>query len=149
MAIVYKLKKDINLSKLEEIGYTLFNNDFTAIKVSKQDLNSGTVQYLMNCYYKNEKWKKDIYKKNKKRFQEEIGLKYDKQQIVMNEKFVEMITTWFIQIDKDEEKWIGLTSGDKYDSNVFYNQKILDTYCKEEVELLKKNDLIEEFYVEE
>ena len=150
MATVYKIKENVDLSKLEELGYVLFEDTFTAIKVCKQPLDSGPVQYLFNSYYKNKKWQKIIYKKDKKTFKKELNLQYDKEnEPIMNEKFVEMLTTWFIQIDKSEDKWVGLTSGDKFDSNVFYGKKVLDSYCKNEIELLKQNDLIEELTIEE
>lgn len=150
MATIYKIKENIDLSKLEEIGYTLFEDTFTAVKVVKQPLEGAATQYLLNSYYENPKWIKSIYKPSKKRLKKELGLEYSKEnKLIFNEKLIEMLTTWFIQIDKSEDKWVGFTSGDKFDTNVFYGKKVLDTYCSEEIKLLKENDLIEELYVEE
>lgn len=118
------------------------------MKVIEQPLGSGPVQYLLNNFYENKNWRKLFYNKNKKEMKEKLKLFYDKKgKIIYNDDFVEMLTTWFIEID--ETKWIGLTSADQFDTNVFYNKKILDTYCQKEIEKLKEHDLIEEFIVEE
>ena len=150
MATVYKIKENVDLNKLEEIGYTLFEDTFTAVKVVTQPLEGAAVQHLLNNYYENPKWIKSVYKNSKKRLKKELGLEYSKEnKLIFTQKLIEILTTWFIQIDKSEDKWVGFTSGDKFDTNVFYGKKVLDTYCQEEIELLKKHDLIEELYVEE
>ena len=143
-ATVYKLKDNIDLKSLEELGFVFFKDNLTIIKPIKMSLDSGPVTYLLNSYYDNKDWKEKFYKKEKKALKKELGLEYDKEgQIIMSEKFIEMLTTWFIQIDTSDGSWIGVTSGDKFDSYVFYNTKTLDQY------LLLFNNLIEEFVVEE
>lgn len=148
IATVYKIKKP--LEELENLGFALIPEQSAAIKAIIQPLDSGTVNYSLNNFYNNPEWKKKIYQPNKKHFQKELGLYYDRKgNIKPNEKFTEILKTWFLQVEESEEFWLGLTSADQHDSNVFYGKKVLDTYCGEEIEELKKHDLIEEVYIED
>lgn len=148
IATVYKIKKP--LEELEVLGFALIPEQCAALKAITQPLDSGTVNYSLNNFYNNPEWKKKIYQPNKKHFQKELGLYYDRKgNIKPNEKFNEILTTWFLQVEKNEECWLGLTNADQHDLNVFYGKKVLDTYCGEEIEKLKEHDLIEEFYIED
>lgn len=143
MNTVYKLKKNFDEEKLKELGYIYLEDSKDFVKVIEQPLGSGPVQYLLNNYYENKKWRKLFYNKNKKEMKDKLKLNYDRKgNIIYNDEFVEMLTTWFIEID--ETNWVGLTSADQFDTNVFYNKKVLDSYCEKEIEILKEHDLIEE-----
>lgn len=149
MGIVYKFKCD-DLTKLEEIGYTILPEQDAAIKFFNCPPDSGLVMYSLNNFYENKEWKNKIYKPNKKFFQKNMGLYYDRNgNIKQNEKFNEILTTWIIQIEKDEYCWVGVTSCDENDKHVFYGKKVLDSYFEPEIIKLKWHDLIEEVQIEE
>lgn len=148
--IIYKLKENIDLNKLGELHFDVLpgKSDLILFKIVTQDFDSEIVQHTLTRLYKNRDWIEQIYNKNKDYLKDYLSLEYDKDyNIIYNSKFKEMICSWRIQIDKADCDWLGFTSMDFNDTTTFYNKNILDKFCKEEIELLKQNDLIEEYEV--
>jgi hypothetical protein len=149
MAKVYSLKENFTFEEFEEIGYSVFPNEQKIIKVVEQPLDGKAVESILNQYYRNPKWKEEIYDKNPSHFIKELGLKYNKNgDIKMTKKFQEVLKSWLIQIDLSDDLWIGFTSFDWYDQHVFFACSILDEFCKDEIEILKEHNLIEVIEVE-
>lgn len=150
MAIVYKIKDDIDFNELGKLGWDIvpnFNN-LIFFKIVEQPLDSELPQLLLKNFYKNPRWIKEIYNKNKKEIVKQIGLEYDKNgEIIMSEKFVDTLKTWMLELDLSDSNWIGFKNLDIFNKNVMYNCKILDKFCENEIKLLKENNLIEEYEV--
>ena len=150
MNTIYKIKEDANLEILKELGYEVFNNNNSFLKLVTQPLDGEAPSFMIKYFYSNKEWINKVYKKNRTQMQKELGLYYDENgKIEFNEQFLSIITSWFIQIDLQDDGWVGFTSADKFDTNVFYGSKVLEKYCFHEIEMLKKYDLIEELKVEE
>lgn len=146
---VYQIKKGTDLADLGSLNYMLFPENFSVLKMIKKDIEDELVQEVLNKQYLNEEWKEKIYKPNKKTIKKVLGLSYDPDgNIKMSKKFKELITTWMIQIDGNDDAWVGFTSSDPFDKKVYYNTKILDKYCPEEIEELKNGDFIEKIKVD-
>ena len=147
--IVYRLKEDVDYNKLADLGYDVIPYELGAMvffKIVPQDLEGDAVQRMLQNFYLNPKWKEKYYTgKNKKILKNNIGLEYDKDgNIKYNEKFETMLKSWRIEINT-EDNWLGFCNMDSFDQSVFCGKAVLDKYCKEEIETLKKEDLIEEY----
>lgn len=148
---IYRLKKDVDLNKLGELGWDIApcQNGMIFMKYSVQPLDSDLPNQLLNAYYKNPFWIEKFYKKNKKRFKEKIDLRYDRKGNIMKSKhFEKTLTHWVIEIEEYEEGWICISPYDDFCKNSFYGKQVLDKYCTEDIKKLKEADLIEEFEVE-
>lgn len=150
--IVYRIKSDADLNKLGELGWDVIPNEkgeLTFLKFAVQPINGELVKQLLDNYYKNEEWKKLVYKNYKKEFKDKIGLRYDKKgNIVPSKKFNKALTHWILEINEND-KWIGFQTYDPLDMSIYYAKVNLDKYCEEDIKILKENDLIEEFEVTE
>ena len=102
----------------------------------------------MKGIYSNLEWKEKFYDKHKDRIKEAIGLKYNRKgEVVLTKKFKEFLANWRIQIDFDD-RWIGFTSADPFDHNVYYAKQVLDNYCGDVIKDLLEKELIEVIEVE-
>lgn len=124
-----------NGEQLEKFGFITENNKFY-VKEVVFDLEEDISKSMLK-FYNDPKWKKEIYNKNKKVIYDTIGLKYDRKgNIIMSEKLKLILTTWLLEIDL-EDGFIGFTSGDPFDRDVFYNCRNLNQYCSKELEEMK------------
>lgn len=161
--VIYKLKEDIDLNLLMELDYDLIPGSHRVeeidgeatlvggvfVKIVPQDIESDPVKGSLNGIYNNPNWKEQIYKKNPAKFFKVLGLRYNKKgEAVLTKKFKTVITSWRLQIDTDDG-WVGFTSADKFDQEIFYHKSILDKYCGEHIEALKEKGIIEEYEVVE
>ena len=133
MSTVYKIKENVDLNEFANIGYDV-NPGLTHLVIFKfipQHIDSRPVRFLLETYYENKQWKKNFYDKNRKEFIKTLGLKYDKKtgEIIMNETFELVLSNWRIEIDVDEDGWVGFAPFDPYNANVFFGSKILDDFC--------------------
>ena len=161
--MIYRLKDGIDLNGLAGLDYTLIPGTEVIsgdgeermliggvfVKIAPQELEGEVVQGSLNGIYNNPKWKEAMYSKNPAKFFKVLGLKYNKKgQAVLTRKFKDVITSWRIQIDT-EDGWVGFTSADKFDQNIFYGKTLLDKYCEKQINELKEKGLIEEYELSE
>lgn len=143
---VYRIREGIELNEFLMLGYDIVDNASLMKIIEIDDLNELS-NYLMKKYYTNEQWIEQIYKPNKKAISKTIDLKYDKYgQIRPSKKLDQMIHNWTIIVDF-EDLWLGFTSSDPFDQQVFYNKILLDTHFESEIKMLKEHNLIEEFEI--
>ena len=147
---VYRIKGGEECyNKLGELGWSVvpnFEGGLVFLRFAVQEMDSELPQALLKAYYTNPEWIDKVYNKNRKGFIDKIGLKYRKGKIVKSEKFDNALTHWIMEIH-DEDNWVGFTSFDPFDVKIYYGKPILDKYCTEQIQILKDNDLIEEFEV--
>ena len=148
--LIYKVKDDIDINVFGRIDFDLFPETNNVIfKVVPQDIESDIVQGTLRGIYANQEWRTKFYDKYKSRIKEVIGLKYNKRgEPILNEKFKNVLFNWRIQIDFDD-RWIGFTSADPFDHNIYYAKQVLDTYCETVIKDLLEKDLIETIEVEQ
>lgn len=152
--IVYRIKikdgktREDVLNEFGRLGYDLFPQTLDIFKIIPQDWDSEPCQLLLSKYYLNSNWKELVYEPNKKILKKKLSLTYDKNgNIKQSKTFKKMVQSWRIEICNQDGDWLGFTSLDPYDKNVFYGKSILDKYCYDEIQKLKERDLIEEFVV--
>lgn len=147
--LIYKVKDEIEINVFNK-DFDLFPGTSSVIfKLVPQKLESDIVQGTLNGFYRNQKWRTEFYDRFKDRIKESTGLKYNRRgEPIFNKKFTNMLINWRIQIDF-EDRWIGFTSADPFDHQIFYGKKVLDTYCKDVIDDLLEKGLIEVFEVEE
>lgn len=143
--IVYKIKDGTEIGDFLTLGYDLVENNML-IKVIEVDDKNELSLYLFKKYYNNPNWRTKIYEPNKKAIVDAIDLKYNKYGDVRpSRKLDKMMHNWNIIIDLQDDIWLGFSSSDPFDQEVFYNKKLFDKHFASEIELLKKHDLIDEF----
>lgn len=149
MNSVYKLKENYNEDSLLGLGFTKLPGTNVFAKIVEQEMDSEPVKALLTNYYNNPVWIEKFYNQNKKLFKKELDLKYNKKgEIIMTEKFKKIISSWVVQINSDDEGWVGFTPYDKNDRHVFYNKDILYKFCNKTIMDLFLLELIEEIEVE-
>lgn len=143
---VYKIKDNIDINYFGTINYDLFPNTTSIVfKIIPQPIEGELAQATLKNIYNNPLWKERFYEKYKKRLIQELGLKYGKDgKAILSKKFESILTKWRIQIDFQDDRWVGFTSLDFFDNSVYYNTKVLDKYCHDEIQFLKSLDLLEE-----
>ncbi|WP_281512246.1 hypothetical protein [Mammaliicoccus vitulinus] len=151
--IIYKLKNNKEcLQQLLDNGWQYIpeTNNTLIFKYVRQPLDSDLVQGSLNNIYNNPEWKEKFYKKHKKILKEKLDLEYNywTDKAKLSKEFCDILTLWNMQCSIYDDCFIGFTSLDPFDTNVYYNKKILDKYCTEEIHFLLENNLIEEFVVE-
>lgn len=146
---VYKIKDTVDNNLFGEIGYDLIPTlDLTVVKVVPLDYEHELVQYKIKQFYNNPEWRDKFYKPNKKIFKERFDLRYSRDgQLKPTPTFIEMITNWQLLIELKGDRWLGFSTLDTSDSSVYYNKDLLDKYFPEEIEELKKRDVLEEVEV--
>lgn len=155
MNTVYRVKENVDINEFGKIGYDLIpNGGRTIIKIIEQPIDGELAHKMLEQMYENQQWKDLFYKKHKQALRDTLGLRYNKRtgKAILNEKFSNVLTKWYITIDLDvdDDRWIGFRSLDKFDTSVFYSAKeVLDKYCAEEIKMLKEKDFIEEIEVGE
>lgn len=147
--LIYKVKDNIDINVFGRIGYDLFpETNNVVIKFVEQDIKSDIVQGTLRGIYQNKNWKEQFYDKYEDRIKEIMGLRYNKKgKAILTKKFKEYLVSWRIQIDFDD-RWIGFTSADPFDHNIYYAKQVLDTYCETVIKDLLEKDLIEVIEVE-
>lgn len=146
--VVYRIREGIELNEFLLLGYDIVDNSML-MKIVEVDDTNELSNYLMKKYYTNIKWIEQIYNPNKKEIAKIIDLKYDKYgQIRHSKKLDQMIHNWTLMFDL-EDLWLGFTSSDPFDQEVFYNKILLDKHFEDEIKTLKELNLIEEFEVED
>lgn len=148
--LIYKVKDDIDINVFGRNDFDLFPETTNVVfKFVPQELESDIVQGSLRGIYNNQNWRTKFYDKFKDRIKKAIGLKYNRRgEAILNEKFKQTLTNWRVQIDFDD-RWIGFTSADPFDHNVYYAKSVLDTYCADVIQKLTELDLIEVIEVEE
>lgn len=149
--IIYKLKDDIDLNKLEELGWDVApcENGMIFVKFSVQPLDGELSKQLLDAYYNNPVWVKNFYNKKKKEIIKKLDLRYDKKGNIMPSKhFEKVLTHWIMEIENYDLNWISITPYDDFCKNNFYGKQVLDKYCAEDIKKLKELDLIEEIEIE-
>lgn len=149
---VYKIKNDIDINEFGKIGYDIMpNSSYTVFKFVEQPIDGKLAQDALQYIYENPSWKEKIYKKNKSAIRETLGLRFNRRtgKAIINEKFKNVLIMWRIEIEMNGDRWVGFTSLDQFDSNVFYGKQVIDEYCKQEIELLKEKGFVEEIEVEQ
>ena len=152
MSIMYKLKNDDLFNELGKNGYDLIPGTIIAFKIIEQDLDSDPVKYLLNRYYENPKWHEKIYVPNAKELVKTIGLKYKDGKPIMSKKFTQMLKSWRIEIDPNDEEYpnfLCFRSMDFHETLAYYGKQVLDKYCPDEIKTLLEKGLIEEVDVNE
>ena len=146
--LIYKVKDNVEINSFSK-DFDLFpGTDNVIFKIVPQPLESEIVQGTLKGIYNNPNWRTQFYDKFKDRIKNATGLKYNKRgEAIMNDKFVATLTNWRIQIDFDDG-WIGFTSADLFDQNIYYNKSVLDKFCEEIIQDLLQKDLIEIIEVE-
>jgi len=151
MSKIYKVKEGKTIKDflpLEDNGFEVNAINEMVLKQVNQSLYGEAVNFLLKNIYNNPEWKKKFYDKNKKMFLKEYKLKYKNGEIVMNESFEKLLTTWFLIIEM-EDGWVGFTHCDKRNRMVYYGSKVIEKYCPSELFMLLSNGLIEEVEITE
>ena len=151
MANVYKVKENIDLNEFAKLGYDVTPGEHLILfKFIPQNIDGEAVRFLMDTYYNNKQWKKHFYDKNRKEFIKKMNLRYDKKtgEIIMNDTFEMVLTNWRIEIDTDEDGWVGFKPLDPFNTNIYYGCGILDKFCGEEIKILLEKELIDKIEVD-
>lgn len=148
---IYKVKEGTDLNEFAKNGYDIIpSSKYTIVKAVELPFDCDLVQSKLNGIYANPEWKKQFYDKNKKLFRNTLRLKYHKNgEIILTKAFKQMLTTWIIEIDFGDDGWVGCTTVDANDHNVYYVKDMLDKHFKEEINKLKELNLIEEIEIEQ
>lgn len=149
---IYKVKDETDINEFGKIGYDMMpDNPYTIFKFIEQPLDGKLAQDALKYIYENPSWKEKIYKKHKDAIRSTLGLRFNRRtgKAIINDKFKNILTMWRIEIEMNGDRWVGFTSLDQFDSNVFYGKQVLNEYCKEEIESLKEKGFIEEIEVEQ
>lgn len=147
MEKVYKIKDEFTKDDLVDLGFEEINSADHEIyvKVLRQPLESELPQSIINGFYNNPNWKEKIYKPNRVLLEKAMKLYYDDDgKVIINKDIEDIVCEWRIQVDLIDDRWLGFTSGDPFDREVFYSTKVLDRYCGDEIQnMLQYIDVIE------
>lgn len=143
---VYKVKDNVDFNVFGEIGYEIFVGTLIIYKVQVIDIDSEPVMIMKKNYYNNKDWQ-DVYYKAHKKDYNKIGLKIQNGEPKQDKNYEMLLTSWRIQINLADDKWLGFKPADPFFIATYYNADILDKYCGEEIKFLKEKDLIEEISV--
>lgn len=149
---IYRIKEGTVLTDFEDLADYGFDAQPIFGAIIKQidlPLDGDAAQFLRKQYYENPQWIEQIYKPNKKQFKQEYDLRYHKDgTMVMTPSMKKILTTWYLQIEVEDDGWVGFTSSDKNNIIVYYGSNVLDEYCSREIFLLMSKNLIEQVEVE-
>lgn len=159
MSYIYTLKDDLNFEqlaeKLKELGYEELPADITGgegidnlytyyFKVAEQPRYGECVNQLIGFYEKLAN--KICYNEFARKAHSKMGIKYRKTNgvfhLVVNDELREMFSMWRVEIDLNSRE-IYFTISDGNMPRFYDAEKVLDVYCKPEIDLLKENNLIE------
>lgn len=152
MSYIYRLKDGADVEKFKELGFEYLPPELYGseeennilYKIVKQPSDGACVQSLINFY--NSIANRICSDRMARRAHVKMGIRYryckGKYRLSINPDLIETFSLWRIEIDFE--------MGDVYftisDGNLprFYDADlVMDKYCKEEIELLRLNDLIE------
>ena len=143
---VYRLKDNIEFQTLLDNGF--FNKrgyNFFKIVPGCEELK----QFLLERYYLNKEWIEKMYIPNKQNLVKTIGLRYKKDGSIRKNKKIEFIlNNWQVEACEEDDFWLGFSSLDLHDTYTYYNKNLFDKYFPEEIALLNKLNLIEEYEVQ-
>ena len=74
---------------------------------------------------------------------------FRKGKVIQNEAFFNMAQRWQIEVDINGDKWVGITSNERFYPPTFFRKDLVDTYCKDEIEELKGMGILEEIEAED
>lgn len=155
---IYQTKKNIDIEKLKEIGFELLpdvvcgikDNDFIWYKIVKQPEDGECVKTLINFYNSiadricEDKFVRKAHANMGIRFRRKKGKYY----LLVTPELREMFSAWRIEINLQED-----------DANVYFTisdgnmprfhdaDHVMDKYCKEDIDLLVLNDIIEKVQI--
>lgn len=147
---VYKVKYEKKIEDFLENGYDLMpveivEKENIIFKIIKMAYDSDAVKMVISIY-NNEEWQKEYLSlEGAEEIYNSLGIFWEdvidetgktKRMVKESEDFLEMISTWRIEIDMDGDKMVGFTTGDMSFPYTYYNRSVLDKYCEEEVERL-------------
>ena len=145
MEKVYRLKDNIEFQSLIDLGFTTddWKNFYKVVPVDDE-----LMQFLLDTYYLNPEWIKEVYEPNKKDIIKTINLKYTKTGKIRKTKEMEAILhAWKLELCEDEDYWLGFSSLDPHNLYVFYNMALVDKYFPGEIAELKRLRLVEEYEI--
>lgn len=155
----YKIKEDVTSEYLvNNEGFDYLPLEITldeiVCKVVKLPYDSLIVKKVIEMY-NSPKWQEEVLDKLK--LEEEfkkVGIFFEnildemsgkmKKLVVEDKNFIEMVTTWRLEVNFSDDCLLYFTTSDMSFPFSFYNKDILDTFCKNEIEDLKKKGIIEE-----
>lgn len=148
---IYQVKKDADLNEFGKNGYDIIpSTNYLLVKAVELPWDSKLVQAKLENVYANPEWKAKFYNNHKKMFRDTLHLKYHKNgEVVLSKPFKQMLQTWLIEINFGEDGWVGFTTVDQNDRNVYYNKDTIYEHFKDEMDILLNNNLIEEIEVEQ
>lgn len=152
---LYKVKYEKKPEDLLNLGYDfmpfeLVDKENILFKIVKLSKESKAYQMVVNVF-NNAKWQEESLIPEAILAYEELGVKWEdfvdeegnvKKTVIEDEHFIEMYTTWRIEIDMEEDKLVGFTTGDMSFPYTFYNRDILDMFCEDEINKLFEEGLI-------
>ena len=158
MNYIYKVKEGINveeaIEKLKELEYDLLpyelhrlpDNDRIYFKVIEQPKTGECVNTLVNHY--NMVAEKICSDKTLRKLHAEIGIKFRKKgnihKLIITDELREMFSYWRLEINFYEPVFnVYFTISDGSFPRFFDAEKVIEKYCKEEIELLLLNDIVE------
>ena len=154
---VYKVKYEKKPEHLLDLGYDFMPIDIVEkenvlFKIFKMP-NDGPAIKLVIGVFNNPDWQENnLNIPGVLGAYEELGIKWEeyadeegnvKKVVVEDENFIDMFTTWRIEIDMDDDRLLGFTTGDMSFPYTFYNRDILDTFCDDEIDYLFQEGILE------
>lgn len=151
MSYIYVLKDGYDLEKLKEIGFDYMPSDIVGkenekiiYKIVEQPIDGECVNELIKFY--NKIALKICTDKIAKKAHEAMGIKFTKRKntykLYVTDELLEMFSLWRIEINLEiGELYFTISDGNMpsfYDAEL-----VLDKYCKDEIDLLIANNLIE------
>lgn len=149
---IYEVKQDLTSNDFIALGYEILpfditGNDLVVAKLVKFPFEHPLPQQAINNVLNNPQWQKHIFSEEGfLDFLESIGITFEdyttengekKYYVVENDELKELVCSWRVEVNlTDEDRWLGFTASDIFLENVYFNVKMLDYYCSEEVKEL-------------
>jgi hypothetical protein len=149
---IYEVKKDLISDDFISLGYEILpfditGNDVVVAKLIKFPFDHSLPQQAINNVLNNPLWQKHIFaEEGFVEFLTSIGIVFEdyvtengekKYYVVENEELQELVCSWRVEVNlSDEDRWLGFTASDIFLENVYFNVKMLNEYCKKEVQEL-------------
>ena len=149
---IYEVKKDLISDDFLTLGYDVLpfditGNDIVVAKLVEFPFEHPLPQQAVNNVLNNPLWQKHVFKEEGfLEFLESIGIVFEdymtengskKYYVVENDDLKNLVCSWRVEVNlSDEDRWLGFTASDVFLENVYFNVKMLDEYCRKEVEEL-------------
>ena len=146
MTKIYKINLDEkSYNKLLEQGW--FAEPPVLVKSIEVDKDSDAVKHFA-AIINDPIWQEEYMAipEIKKYFRSQ-KVSFRKGKVIQNEAFFTMARRWQIEIDVNGDKWVGITSNEKFYPPTFFRKDIVEQYCEKELEELKNMGILEEIEV--